>query len=87
MLRSYVASQVHVPHHTAMGYPAATRRYKAIKADNLCRLIDAPDGEIRIAPNNLPVKINIDKFHTEGSIVFEPCMSQEDWVQDWLFSS
>jgi len=87
MLRSYVASQVHVPHHTAMSYPAVTRHYKAIKADNMCRLIHAPDREIKITPNGLPVRLNIDNYHADGSFVFEPCMSQEEWFQDWLPSS
>lgn len=47
----------------------------------------APHEEFKVTANNVPVKLNVDKFDLDGTWTLETSMSQDDWIGNWVPSS
>ena len=47
----------------------------------------APNEEYKVTAKNVPVKLNVDKFDLDGTWTLETCMSQDDWIANWVPSS
>ena len=50
-------------------------------------LVHALNGEIKFTPENVPQTPDYIKFFKSGEWTLETCMSQEDWIGEWLPSS
>jgi len=47
----------------------------------------APNEEYKVTANNVPIKLNVDKFDLDGTLTLETCMSRDDWIGNWVTSS
>ncbi|KAI4930994.1 uncharacterized protein J4E92_004828 [Alternaria infectoria] len=47
----------------------------------------APNEEYKVTAKNVPVKLNVDKFNSDGTWTLETSMSQDDWIGNWVPSS